>query len=316
MSSQQHLTQQPISTSSCDWRQATDEYLEVHMSDSEGTKKAKEAEKSHQEAAKKECSAEACHQKAEGAWLERERKEQEEWERWEQEEWERQEHKEQERWEAEKGQVGELQHEGRGSSMASSRRVAAYSPMTGASMGTVRVAPMPRWAACKGCRQRGEKRKKKCSWVMAEEAEAAARPSRKRARTGSSWGKGQKKGWPDDEEDNDDDKIEEVPVLADPQSQAAYPHLVREMIVAAMERLALAMEVQARVVQAYVRHMTTFPLWPPVVQAGVAPGGVGPVAMGSTVGVERSGLAVSGVAEGSREWDEEDTEGEAEGMQE
>ncbi|KAI6094748.1 hypothetical protein EDD16DRAFT_1528964 [Pisolithus croceorrhizus] len=177
MSSQQHMTQQPISTSSHDWSQATDEDLEVHMSHWEGTEKAKEVEKSHQEAAKKECRAEVCCQKVEEAWLERERKEQEEWERWEREEQERQEHEEQERWEAikmacwatiaeaesaqqsatkEKGWVGELQHDSRGSSMA--RQVATYSPMTGASMGTIRVALMPRWAACKGCRQRGEEK--------------------------------------------------------------------------------------------------------------------------------------------------------------
>ncbi|KAI6105213.1 hypothetical protein EDD16DRAFT_1714009 [Pisolithus croceorrhizus] len=161
MSSQQHMTQQPISASSCDWSQATDKDLEVHMSDSEGTKKAKEAEKSCQEVAKKECRAEAHHQKVEEAWLERERKEQEEHKRQEQEEWEREECKEQERWEAietacqaaiaeaesvwqsaakEKGWVGELQHESRGSSVASSGWVAAYSPTTRASMGTVRVA--------------------------------------------------------------------------------------------------------------------------------------------------------------------------------
>ncbi|KAI6094182.1 hypothetical protein EDD17DRAFT_1503690 [Pisolithus thermaeus] len=179
MSSQQHMTQQPVSTSSHNWRQATNEVLEVHTSDLEGTEKAKEAEKSCWEAAKKEHRAEACHQKVEEAQLERERKEQEEQERWEQEEWERQEHKEQERREAiktacwaaieeaesvwqsaakEKGWVGELQHESRGSSMASSRQVTTYSPMTGASMGTVRVVLMPRWVACKGCRQRGEEK--------------------------------------------------------------------------------------------------------------------------------------------------------------
>ncbi|KAI6129783.1 hypothetical protein EDD16DRAFT_1701220 [Pisolithus croceorrhizus] len=362
MSSQQHSTQQPISASSHDWRQATDEDLEVHMSNLEGTEKAKEAEKSHQEVAKKEHRAEACRQKAEEAWLERERKEQEEWKRQEWEEWERQEHEEQERWEAiktacqaaieeaesawqsatkEKGWVGELQHESRGSSVASSGWVTAYSPTTRASMGAIRVVPTPRWVACEGCRQRGEKRKKKCSWVMAEEAEVAAGPSRKRAGTGSSQGKGQKKGWPNDKDDKDDDKIEEVPVLVDPRSQAVYPCLVGEMsvmgasvegvleplydehmliiqarIAVAMEQLALVMEVQARAVQAYMRHMTVFPPWPPVVQAGVAPGRVRLVAMGSTAGVERSGLAVSRVAEGSGEQDEEDMEGEVEGMQE
>ncbi|KAI6095721.1 hypothetical protein EDD16DRAFT_1528437 [Pisolithus croceorrhizus] len=363
MSSQQHMTQQPISTSSHDWSQVTDKDLEVHTSDSEGTKKAKEVEKSHWEVAKKEHRAEACHQKAEEAQLERERKEQEECKRQEQEavktacqatiaEAESV-------WQSatkEKGHVGELQHESRGSSMA--RWVTAYTPMTRASMGTIRVAPMPRQVACKGCRQRGEvgecqvvvgsqscgpcqKRKKKCSWAMVEEAEAAARPSRKRAGTGSLQGKGQKKGQPNDKEDDDNDKIEEVPVLAGPQSQAAYLCLVREMLVmgalvegvpeplydkhmlivqvriaAVMEHLALAMEVQAGAVQAYMRHMTTFPPWPPVVWAGVAPGGVRLVAMGSMAGVKQSEPVVSRVAGGSGEWDKEDAEGEAEGMQE
>ncbi|KAI6104690.1 hypothetical protein EV401DRAFT_2079064 [Pisolithus croceorrhizus] len=176
---------------------------------------------------------------------------------------------------------------------------------------------------------------------MVEEAEAVARSSRKRARAGSSWGEGQKKGQPDDEEDNDDNKIEEVPAPADPWSQAVYLHLVEEMLVmgasvegvleplydehmliiqariaVATEHLALAMEVQAGAVQAYLRHMTTFLPWPPVVQAGVAPGRVGSVAKGSRMGVKQSEWVVSRVTEESGEWDKEDAEGEAEDMQE
>ncbi|KAI6120251.1 hypothetical protein EDD16DRAFT_1518995 [Pisolithus croceorrhizus] len=189
MSNQPSTSQQPAPASSHDWSQATNMDLEVHMSDLEGTERAKEAEKSRQEAAKRECRVEACHQKAEEARLERERKEQEEherqeWERREREEHERLEREEQERQEAlaaarraavaevevarqsvakEKGHVGELQSESRGSSVGSSGQVAAYSPMTGASMGTLQVVPTMRCMACDSCKQRGEAEKERRS---------------------------------------------------------------------------------------------------------------------------------------------------------
>ncbi|KAI6095659.1 hypothetical protein EV401DRAFT_1896003 [Pisolithus croceorrhizus] len=141
MSNRPSTSQPPAPASSRDWSQATDADLEVHTSDSEGTERAKEVEKSRREAAKKERRAEACRQKAEEARLERERKEREEherqeWERREREERERLEREEQERREAlaaarraavaeaevarqsvtkEKGRVGELQSESRGS---------------------------------------------------------------------------------------------------------------------------------------------------------------------------------------------------------
>ncbi|KAI6128288.1 hypothetical protein EDD16DRAFT_1514910 [Pisolithus croceorrhizus] len=89
MSNQPSTSQQPAPASSHDWSQATDKDLEVHTSDLEGTKRAKEA----------------CCQKVEEARLERERKEQEEHERQEQERREQEEHErleweEQERQEA------------------------------------------------------------------------------------------------------------------------------------------------------------------------------------------------------------------------
>ncbi|KAI6045849.1 hypothetical protein EDC04DRAFT_2598444 [Pisolithus marmoratus] len=154
MSNQPSLSHQPTDAPSWDWTQVPDVDLEVHKSNLEGAERAKEVEKSCWEAAKKECRVE----------------------RQEHEEQERQaceEHKEKERQAAcqaavaeaegasqsvakEKGQVGELQQESRGSSVASSRWVITYSPMTGASMGTIRVALMLRQVACEGCRQRGE----------------------------------------------------------------------------------------------------------------------------------------------------------------
>ncbi|KAI6019584.1 hypothetical protein EDC04DRAFT_2607500 [Pisolithus marmoratus] len=162
---------------------------------------------------------------------------------------------------------------------------------------------------------------------------------------GSSQGEGRKKGHPDneddDDDDDDDDEVVEVPVPADPQSQATYPCLVGEMsvmgalvegvpkplydehmlivqgrIAVVMEWMALAMEVQAGAIQAYVRHMTAFPLWPQEVQAGVVPGRVRSVAEGSRSGVKQSELAVSRVAEEGREQNEEDAEGDVVDMQE
>ncbi|KAI6106033.1 hypothetical protein EDD16DRAFT_1705154 [Pisolithus croceorrhizus] len=98
MSTQPSMSQQPAPASSHDWSQAADKDLEVHMSNLEGTERAKEVEKSQWEAAKSEHGAEEAR-------LEWERKEQEEherqeWERQEQEEHERLEWEEQERWEA------------------------------------------------------------------------------------------------------------------------------------------------------------------------------------------------------------------------
>ncbi|KAI6096188.1 hypothetical protein EV401DRAFT_1895854 [Pisolithus croceorrhizus] len=313
MSNQPSTSQQPAPASSHDWSQATNMDLEVHMSDLEGTERAKEAEKSRQEAAKRECRVEACHQKAEEARLERERKEQEEherqeWERREREEHERLEREEQERQEAlaaarraavaevevarqsvakEKGHVGELQSESRGSSVGSSGQVAAYSPMTGASMA-----------------RGGRKRKKKCSWAMVEEVEveAAVSGSRKRARMGGSRGSGRKKGWTD-EEDNNDNEIEEVlgPAASRPEASGlglvgeesefggsgqgvpgplydermlviqARQAAVMEHQALAMERMAGAMEAQVVVVHVYMQRQPVFPPWPPGGLVGVAP---------------------------------------------
>ncbi|KAI6095480.1 hypothetical protein EDD16DRAFT_1707121 [Pisolithus croceorrhizus] len=346
MSNQPNMSQQPASTSSHDWSQAANEDLEVHMSDSEGTERAKEAEKSRWEAAKRERRVEAHCQKAEEARLEQERKEREEHERQEQERREQEEHEmlereEQERQEAlaaawraavaeveavqqnvtkEKGHVGELQSESRGSSVGSSGQVAAYSPMTGASMGMLWVAPTVRHAACDSCKQQGEasecrvvvgsqscgpcrKRKKKCSWAMAEEAEAeaAVSGSRKWAGTGGSRGSGRKKGQTNEEDD--DDEIEEVPGPAASHPEASGLGLVGEesefggsgqgvpgpvydermlMIqarqaaamerqVLMMERMAGAMEVQAVAVHVYVQRQPVFLPWPPGGLVGAAP---------------------------------------------
>ncbi|KAI6137426.1 hypothetical protein EDD17DRAFT_1517389 [Pisolithus thermaeus] len=294
MSDQPSTSQQPAPASSHDWSQATDADLEVHMSDLEGTERAKEAEKSRREVAKRERRAEACCQKVEEACLERERKEREEHERQERErrEWEERKRLEQEEQE-------------------SSGQVAAYSPTTGASMGTLRVAPTVRRTACDSCKQRGEasecwvvaggrscgpcrKRKKKCSWAMVEEveAEAAVSGSKKQARMGGSRGSGRKKGRTDEE---DDDEIEEVLGPAASHPEASRSGLVREesefggsgqgvpgpvynermLVIQArqaaamehqalvMERMAGAMEAQAVAVHIYVQRQPVFPLWPP-----------------------------------------------------
>ncbi|KAI6094734.1 hypothetical protein EDD16DRAFT_1528973 [Pisolithus croceorrhizus] len=320
MSNQPSTSQQPIPASSHDWSQATDEDLEVHTSDSEGTERAKEVEKSRQEVAKREHRAEEEHERLE---------------------WEEQERQEAlaVAWQAavaeaevvqqsvakEKGHVGELQSESRGSSVGSSGQVAAYSPMTGASMGMLQVVLTVR------------KRKKKCSWAMAEEAkaEAAVSSSRKQARTGGLRGSGRKKGQTDKEDD--DDEIEEVlgPVASCP--EASRLGLVREesefggsgqgvpgpvynehmlMIqarqAAVMEHQALAMERMARAmeVQAVAVH-------PPGGLVGAAPvtgqvvaGGNGLGAWEEWAAPERSEMTVGG------EVSDQGGEGDVEGMQE
>ncbi|KAI6107300.1 hypothetical protein EDD16DRAFT_1712513 [Pisolithus croceorrhizus] len=352
MSNRPSTSQPPAPASSRDWSQATDADLEVHTSNSEGTERAKEAEKSQQEAAKKERRAEARRQKAEEACLE--------WERKEREEHERQEALAAARQAAvaeaeaarqsvakEKGHVGELQSESRGSSVGSSGQVAAYSPTTGASMGTLQVAPTVRHAACDGCKQRGE--------AEEVEVEAAASGSRKWAGTGGSRGSGRKKGRTDEEDDDDDDEIEEVPgpVTSCPEASGSGParegsefgrlgqgvpgplydeHMlvIQARQVAAMERQALtmermagAMEAQAVAVHVYVQRQPVFPPWPPGGLAGVAPGASqavvgesGSSSRESGVAPARGEAAVGGGVRESGEEGDQDAEGDAEGMQE
>ncbi|KAI6167161.1 hypothetical protein EDD17DRAFT_1504859 [Pisolithus thermaeus] len=141
-----------------------------------------------------------------------------------------------------------------------------------------------RWSCGPCC-----KRKKKYNWAAVEEVETTAGPSRKRAGTGGSWGEGQKKGQPNNEDDDNDEdhKVTEIPALVDPHSQTTYLQLVVELsvmgvsvdgvpqplydehmlivhgrIAAVMEQLALAMEVQDGAIWAYVRHVMAFPPWP------------------------------------------------------
>ncbi|KAI6010058.1 hypothetical protein EDC04DRAFT_2610358 [Pisolithus marmoratus] len=206
----------------------------------------------------------------------------EEWERQEceeQERWAHEEHEEKERWAAIKAacQAVVAEAEGAWQSVTKEKGQGGTDAKTGS---------LQRLQAKGGG-----------SWATAEEAKAVAGPLRKRAGTGSLQGEGRKKGWPDKGNDDDDDDDE-------------------ARIVAATEQLALAMEVQARAIQAYVRHVMALPPWPQEVQAGVVPGGVSLVAEGSWSGVEWSESAVSRVAEEGGEQNKEDAEGDVEDMQE
>ncbi|KAI6108434.1 hypothetical protein EDD16DRAFT_1712015 [Pisolithus croceorrhizus] len=369
MSQQPSSSRQNPNVPARDWTQASDMDLEVHTSNSEGTEQAKETEKGRREVLRKEKRAEAHRQKVEEARLERERRECEEREKREREEreaQERQARKEQERREAletacraavaeaeavqqsiarEKGRVGELQSESRGSSVGS--------PTTGTSLGVVAVTPTPQRSACKGCRQRGEKRKKKCSWAAQDEEEAVAGGSRKRAGMGGSRGSGRKKGQADEEDD--DNEIEEVPgpVTSHPEASGSGPAregsefgrlgqgvpgplydermlVIQARQAAAMERQALvmermagAMEAQAVAVCVYMQRQPVFPPWPPGGLAGAAPGASRAVVGESRSSSRESGAApawgeaaVGGGVRGSGEEGDQDAEGDVEGMQE
>ncbi|KAI6095244.1 hypothetical protein F5141DRAFT_1222198 [Pisolithus sp. B1] len=273
MSQQQSLSRQPTDTPAQDWAQVPDRDLKVHMSDSEGTKQAKEAEKSKWEALRKEKQAEAHRQKAEEACLER------------------------------KTRAGGAT----GVEWANCGPRVEPHPQAPADPGVQHNDWGPNWDDGGSPHIRGKaamrqvpttkKRKKKCSWAMTENNKGTAGGSRRRAGTGGLWGSRKKKGWTGDRDDNN--KIEEVPALVVPQFEAAHSCLVRDaselggsgqgvperlydewmlMVqgrqVVATEWMAAAMELQALTMQAYMRHMTATPLWPPVGWVGAVAGRV------------------------------------------
>ncbi|KAI6113977.1 hypothetical protein EV401DRAFT_2074123 [Pisolithus croceorrhizus] len=358
MSQQPSSSRQNPNVPARDWTQASDMDLEVHTSNSEGTEQAKETEKGRREVLRKEKRAEAHRQKVEEARLERERRECEEREKREREEreaQERQARKEQERREAletacraavaeaeavrqsiarEKGRVGELQSESRGSSVGSSDTYAPTVSLQGlqAAGGSGRVPGGGGWK---------------------DEEEAVAGGSRKRAGMGGSRGSGRKKGQADEEDD--DNEIEEVPgpVTSHPEASGSGPAregsefgrlgqgvpgplydermlVIQARQAAAMERQALvmermagAMEAQAVAVCVYMQRQPVFPPWPPGGLAGAAPGASRAVVGESRSSSRESGAApawgeaaVGGGVRGSGEEGDQDAEGDVEGMQE
>ncbi|KAI6125146.1 hypothetical protein EDD16DRAFT_1703486 [Pisolithus croceorrhizus] len=331
MSNQPSTSQQPAPASSCDWSQATNVDLEVHTSNSEGTERAKEAEKSRREVAKRERRVEAHRQKAEEARLERERKEQEEHERQEQErrereERERLEQEEQERQEAlaaaqqaavveaeaarqsvmkEKGHVGELQSESRGSSVGSSGRVAAYSPTTRVSMGSG-----PGWGVSRGSgRKKGQNDEEDDDDDEIEEVPgpAASRPEASGlglVREESEFG-GSGQGVPGP-------LYDECMLMIQARQAVA---MERQALV--MERMARAMEAQAVAVRIYVQRQPVFPPWPPGGLVGVAPVTGQTAAGGNGLGAqeERAAPEWSEMTAGG-EVSDQGGEGDVEGMQE
>ncbi|KAI6137147.1 hypothetical protein F5141DRAFT_1209483 [Pisolithus sp. B1] len=318
MSQQQSSSRQPTNMPAWDWAQVPDMDLKVHTSDLEGTKQAKEAEKGKREALRKQKWAEAHHQKAEEACLERERQEQEEHERWEHEE-----HADRERQEAievawravaaeaeavqqsvvkDRGRVGKLQAQ-------------SWVSSTGSVQFNDWGLDQDNGGAPHDHDQAAMKRKKKCSWAMMEDSKGVTGGSKKQARTGGSWGSGRKKGQTGNEDDNDDDEIEEVPVPAVPQFKVACSHLIREASelgrqVVVMEQMVAVMELQALAVQAYMRHMMAPPLWPSVGQVGAVAGRVEMGARGSWSGIEWSELEVAEEPEESGSEGIKDVEGE------
>ncbi|KAI6112631.1 hypothetical protein F5141DRAFT_1213896 [Pisolithus sp. B1] len=259
----QSTSQQDADVSIHDWAQVPDEDLEVHMSDSEGTEQAKEVKKGRQEAIWKERWAEACQQRAEEAWLEREHQEHEEKEKWDHEECV--EHKK-------TPADPSVQFNDWGLDWDDGGDPHGHDQATMCQMPTAR-------------------KRKKCSWATTEDNEGATGGSRKWARTGSLQGSRKKKGWTGNEDD-DDDKIEEVPAPVVPQFEVAHLCLIREALesgglgqgvperlynkwmLMVQGRQVAAMELQALTMQAYVRHMMATLLWPPVGWVGVVAGRV------------------------------------------
>ncbi|KAI6105235.1 hypothetical protein EDD16DRAFT_1714038 [Pisolithus croceorrhizus] len=353
MSQQPSSSQQNPNTPAHDWTQASDVDLEVHTSNSEGTEQAKETEKGRWEALRKEKWAEAHRQKAEEACLEREQQECEEQEKQEQEEHEAQErqaHEEQER-------QGALE---------TAHWAAAVEVEAGVVSGQVGDHIQPdHWdkpwshsgdtyaltVSLQGLQAAGGSGRVPDG--AQEEEEAVAGGSRKWARTGGLRGSGRKKGWADEEDDND--KIKEVPGLVTSCPKASRLGLVREgsefsrsgqgvpgpvydehmlviharQVVAMehqvlmMEWMAGAMEAQAVTVCIYVQRQPVFLPWPPGGLAGAAPGASQVVVGGSRSSSRESGaapawgeVAVGGGVRESGEGGDQDTEGDTEGMQE
>ncbi|KAI6137138.1 hypothetical protein F5141DRAFT_1209454 [Pisolithus sp. B1] len=137
MSQQQSSSRQPTDAPAQDWAQVPDMDLEVHMSNSEGTKQAKEAKKGKWEALRKEKQAEACRQKAEEACLERERQE---WEEHERQELAAEAEAVQQSVAKDRGRVGELWVQSWVSSTGGPQLTPVFSSTTGAQIGTM-VAP-------------------------------------------------------------------------------------------------------------------------------------------------------------------------------
>ncbi|KAI6160805.1 hypothetical protein EDD17DRAFT_1760276 [Pisolithus thermaeus] len=284
-----------------DWAQVPNEDLKVHTSNSEGTKQAKEAEKGRREAIWKERQAEACWQRAEEACLEREHQEHEE-----QEKRDREEHEERKKAPADPS----VQHDDQGPNQDD-----GGSPH-------IRGKAAMQWVPT----------------TKREDNEGTAGGSRKHAGTGGSQGSRKKKGQTSNEDDNNN-KIEEgciktraiITILSpslgfcfffSSSGQGVLERLYDEQMlmvqgrqVAVMEQMAAVMELQALAVQAYMRHMTAPPLWPPVGQVGAVAGGVEMGTRGSQLGVEWSESEVAEEPEESGSEGIKDVEGE-EDMQE
>ncbi|KAI6101589.1 hypothetical protein EV401DRAFT_2080287 [Pisolithus croceorrhizus] len=303
-----------------DWAQVPNRDLEVHTSDSEGTKQAKEAKKGRWEAIWKERQAKACRQRAEEAHLERECQEHKEQERWDHEECEEHEKVEAVQWaaaaEAEAMRQSVAKDKGRHDDQGLNQDDGGSPHIHG-----------------KAANNEVRKRKKKCSWAMTEDNEGTAGGSRKHAGMGGLWGSGKKKGQTGNEDNDDDDEIEEVPALVVPQFEVAHSRLVGEAsesgelgqgvperlydewMLVVQGRQAAAMELQALAVQTYVRHVTATLPWPPVGRVGVGAGRVETGTMGSRLGIEWSELEVAEEPEESGSEGNKDAEGE-EDMQE